>query len=933
VEVEEVPTSPSLDKAAPNGVATLDSNGKIPSSQLSALAINNTYVVSSEVDMLALSANTGDVAVRTDENKTYILSSGSPNILANWVEVLTPANVISVNGQTGIVDLTTSNVTEGLNKYFSTTNIQDYFAGLSGYANARILRTDGAGGFYWAIDQTGGGGGGSLGIGDAIGGAFNNEVLYVNGSGTLQQSSNFVFDDTTDNFVVGHNSGGRLVINPTTGYYSIGDNNGIDNSTNFVVNDSSKYIQASTDGRFLVSAAIGGTTVFDADILNRNIKIGDANSLFSGTLLTVNDLIQNINLDSKNISLRAQDTIFYNKVSGQPVFRLTDNASYIIATLGDVDSALNGTRLIVNDSGKTIYAHTDSLFDIRNVAGTSSFFRADIPNRKIISGDVFSNFNKTNFTVDDTSQRIYANGSVHGASGVGLNLDFANNTYELGQVSGGTGNHTKISIDDDLSKIIASARVNDVQDSAGHLLIHSEDITGPIVELGDLSDSANGTKLTVDDSSKSIINTTSQNFGVADLAGNYFLSTNTTSRTFAGGDVGGSFNKTRIIVNDTNKYIQNATDDNFTVTNSNGSRFILGDIFDKTIKLGDIDSIGNHTQLTVDDINKKVILASNNTKFVVDGSGSLSVPGSIFNQVSGMWFVSTESDTLNQWLYANPTDRTVIIGNRNGAYNGTRIDLDDNTKKITFRFGLGSGDSYSLPAGDGSTNYLLATNGSGQLFWQDPTLVPSDRSLKSNIAPISYGLDTLMQLNPVSYTLNSNGKEQVGFIAQDVESLIPELVGDVANGKKGVAYGQMTAVIVKSVQELDLKITDIENFASAENKTFLDNLIAWLGNEANGIGDLFAGRVNTHELCVDGECLNQDDVRQLIELKNSVNTGNGTVPPAPVAPDPVPAPQDIVPPSDPVTPQPDPAPEVVPDPVIPEPVAPDPTVPDPTTSQ
>jgi hypothetical protein len=90
-----------------NGVATLDSGGKIPQSQIPAVAITNTFVVASQAAMLALTAEEGDVAVRTDENKTYILTATPATTLANWQELLTPTDsVLSVDGLTGAVDLT-----------------------------------------------------------------------------------------------------------------------------------------------------------------------------------------------------------------------------------------------------------------------------------------------------------------------------------------------------------------------------------------------------------------------------------------------------------------------------------------------------------------------------------------------------------------------------------------------------------------------------------------------------------------------------------------------------------------------------------------------------------------------------------------------------------------------------------------------------------
>lgn len=101
-----------------NGLASLDSNGKLPTSQLPSLAITSTSVVASEAEMLSLSAQEGDVAIRTDNGKTYLLA-GDPATLADWKEVVAGGAVVSVNGQTGTVSLSTTNVSEGSNQYFT----------------------------------------------------------------------------------------------------------------------------------------------------------------------------------------------------------------------------------------------------------------------------------------------------------------------------------------------------------------------------------------------------------------------------------------------------------------------------------------------------------------------------------------------------------------------------------------------------------------------------------------------------------------------------------------------------------------------------------------------------------------------------------------------------------------------------------------------
>ena len=78
----------------------------VPTHHLPALAITTTQVVSTQAAMLALTAQIGDVAVRTDLNKSFILTATPATTLANWQELLTPTDaVLSVDGSTGAVSL------------------------------------------------------------------------------------------------------------------------------------------------------------------------------------------------------------------------------------------------------------------------------------------------------------------------------------------------------------------------------------------------------------------------------------------------------------------------------------------------------------------------------------------------------------------------------------------------------------------------------------------------------------------------------------------------------------------------------------------------------------------------------------------------------------------------------------------------------------
>lgn len=62
-------------------------NGKLDVSQLPSLAITDTFVVASQDAMLAIDAQQGDVAIRTDIGKSFILAASPATTLSNWVEL------------------------------------------------------------------------------------------------------------------------------------------------------------------------------------------------------------------------------------------------------------------------------------------------------------------------------------------------------------------------------------------------------------------------------------------------------------------------------------------------------------------------------------------------------------------------------------------------------------------------------------------------------------------------------------------------------------------------------------------------------------------------------------------------------------------------------------------------------------------------------
>ena len=102
-------------------VPVLDWAWKLSIWILPSLAITDTYVVANQTAQLWLSAQEWDVAVRTDENKSYIHNGWVAGTMADWTLLATPTdNVLSVNGFTWAVVLTTANIADSTDKRYVT---------------------------------------------------------------------------------------------------------------------------------------------------------------------------------------------------------------------------------------------------------------------------------------------------------------------------------------------------------------------------------------------------------------------------------------------------------------------------------------------------------------------------------------------------------------------------------------------------------------------------------------------------------------------------------------------------------------------------------------------------------------------------------------------------------------------------------------------
>jgi len=120
----------------------------------------------------------------------------------------------------------------------------------------------------------------------------------------------------------------------------------------------------------------------------------------------------------------------------------------------------------------------------------------------------------------------------------------------------------------------------------------------------------------------------------------------------------------------------------------------------------------------------------------------------------------------------------------------------------------------------------------------------SDKRLKTNIGAIPYGLNTILQLNPVSYNWikqPEQTQQSLGLIAQEVEPLIKEIVkvGIDKDQTLSLSYIELIPVLIKAMQEQqdiiknqDTKINSLT--AELEQLKTLDQRVKQLEALTNG---------------------------------------------------------------------------------------------------
>jgi len=195
------------------------------------------------------------------------------------------------------------------------------------------------------------------------------------------------------------------------------------------------------------------------------------------------------------------------------------------------------------------------------------------------------------------------------------------------------------------------------------------------------------------------------------------------------------------------------------------------------------------------------------------GTASIGVMGIATNTSStGVWgeganqgVYGTSPSATGKGIYGAVSSATAFSGYFEGGKfytnSNTGIKTTDPTQSLDV-----NGNARIRSIGSGAYAGVVNRTSDGTL-----TTATSDGRLKENVNTLSNSLEKVMQLNGVTFTWKSNPEygTRIGFIAQEFEKVIPELVftNDV-DGYKGINYAEVSAVLVEAMKEQQQQIED-----------------------------------------------------------------------------------------------------------------------------
>jgi len=631
------------------------------------------------------------------------------------------------------------------------------------------------------------------------------------GAGTIASNTAIGFTALNGNTTGSSNTGigyQSLSLNTTgTGNTAIGQQSLYNNTTasfNTAIGNSS--LSANVSGQY--NTSIGESSLSTQGTANNNTAIGSA-ALTANTTGTPNTAVGRLSLAANTTggsntavgsnSLQANTTASNNTAIGYSSLNLN--------TTGDQNTAIGGVSLTTNTTGfsNTAIGYSSLFFNTTgggNIAiGSASLLNNTTGNDNIAIG-FFAGGGTTgnsNTIIGKSAGAFMTTGSSNILIGnlSGYNITTGSNNTILGSYQGTTTLASNIVLSDGAGNVRLfsnSAGLIGINQAVGtpsaQLDIHTTATYGLGVNGTGTSNAylgfanAGTFKWRIGNTYNAGANSLDIfNLGTSATALSFSSTTNNATFTnegyFAGATASsGLFGASRLIVN-----------------NEIGCQFS--------------NTTGTYFRLSCGGVNQNVTFiadvftgSATNLDFNVNAGQKMRIVGSTGNVLIGS---STTDDTTNK-LQVNGNAK--VSGQFSVSLNSLSSIASFSNTGYGVNIGAGSGGQWNLYVTDnaGTPNFYVQANGSGYLLGSAWTY-GSDFRMKENIFDLDNGIEMVLKMKPKHFDYIKGTKNNIGFIAQDIQEIIPQAVSITEKtGMLGLKTDFLLPYLVKAIQELNEKL-------------------------------------------------------------------------------------------------------------------------------
>jgi hypothetical protein len=203
-----------------------------------------------------------------------------------------------------------------------------------------------------------------------------------------------------------------------------------------------------------------------------------------------------------------------------------------------------------------------------------------------------------------------------------------------------------------------------------------------------------------------------------------------------------------------------------------------------------------------------------------DGNGDVSASGvtnTELGYVSGVTSaIQTQLNSLSSSISSNDSDISTLQSGKLP----TTVNLSINSSEGQRRFYFFDGSHTMIDsAGDttirssGSIQFTVGSDGTCTAAGDLAAF--SDISLKEDIYQIENALEKVNKLRGVHFTRKATQQKEIGVVANEVEKVIPELVGQQNDTELGtiktMKYANTVGLLIEAVKELSKQVEDLKN--------------------------------------------------------------------------------------------------------------------------